>query len=67
MSLATFHVFFIAVSALVALGAGVWGVSTYTSEDSVSALTFGLLSLAAVPVLVVYGVKVRAKLKSLSP
>ena len=67
MSLATFHVFFIAVSTLVALGAGVWGVSTYGSEDSVSALVFGLLSLASVPVLVVYGVKVRAKLKSLSP
>ncbi len=67
MSLSTFHLFFITVSTLVALGAGAWGVSTYGSEDSVPALVFGLLSLAAVPVLVVYGVKVRTKLKSLPP
>ncbi len=67
MSLSTFHLFFISLSTLVALGAGAWGVSTYGSEDSVSALVFGLLSLAAVPVLVVNGVKVRTKLKSLPP
>ena len=67
MSLSTFHLFFITMATLVALGAGVWGVSTYASEDSVSALALGLLSLASVPVLVVYGVKVRAKLKSLPP
>ena len=65
MSLAAFHIFFIVVSILLALGAGVWGVGSFASEGGVSSLVFGLLSLAAVPVLAVYCVKVRAKLKEL--
>ncbi len=66
MSLASFHIFFIAVSTLVALVAGVWGVSSFASDDSILALVFGVLSLVAVPVLAIYGVRVRAKLKALS-
>ena len=65
MSLAAFHIFFIVVSTLIALVAGVWGVENFASEGSASSLVFGLLSLLAVPVLVVYCVKVRAKLKAL--
>ena len=65
MSLAVFHIFFIVVSILLALGAGLWGVGSYASQGGASALVFGLLSLAAVPVLTVYCVRVRAKLKAL--
>jgi len=67
MSLASFHIFFIVVSTLAALGAGVWGVGTWAAADgdAISALLLGVLSLATVPVLVVYGVRVRAKLRAL--
>ena len=65
MSLVAFHIFFIVVSILLALSTGVWGVSSFVSEGDKSALVFGLLSLAAVPVLAAYLVKVRAKLKAL--
>ena len=65
MSLAAFHILFIVASLLLALFAGVWGISTYAADGSRLALTFGVLSLLATPVLAVYGVKVRAKLREL--
>ena len=65
MSLATFHIVFILASLLLALFAGAWGVSPYAADGSVVALTFGVLSLLAAPVLAIYGVKVRAKLREL--
>ena len=65
MSLASFHLVFIAMSLLLALFTGMWGVRTYTSEGSELALTFGVLSLISVPLLAVYGVRVRAKLRGL--
>ena len=65
MSLAAFHIVFIVASLLLALFAGVWGVRTYAADGSAVALTFGILSLLATPVLAVYGVKVRAKLREL--
>ena len=65
MSLAVFHIVFIVASFLLALFAGVWGISAYAADGSRLALTFGVLSLLAAPVLAVYGVKVRAKLREL--
>ncbi len=65
MSLGSFHLLFIVISTLLALVAGAWGMNGWASERSALDLTFGLLSLASVPVLVVYGVRVRAKLKQL--
>jgi len=65
MSLATFHLVFIAISILAALFAGVWGVSGYAAGDGSMPLLFGVLALLSVPVLVVYGVRVRSKLRSL--
>ena len=65
MSLAAFHILFITVSLLAAIFAGIWGVSTYVAEGGSLPLVFGVLSLLAVPVLAVYGVKVRAKLRDL--
>ncbi|HVR28956.1 MAG TPA: hypothetical protein VMS86_05420 [Thermoanaerobaculia bacterium] len=65
MSLATIHLLFIALSTLLAAGAGVWGLSAFTASGDLAGLLFGALSLLAVPVLVVYGVRVRRKLKAL--
>ena len=65
MSLATIHLLFISLSTLLAAGAGVWGVRAFTASGSVAGLVWGVLSLVAVPVLLVYGVRVRRKLKSL--
>jgi len=65
MSLAAIHLVFIALSTLLAAGAGVWGVQIFAATGDATGLTFGVLSLAAVPVLLVYGVRVRRKLKAL--
>jgi len=65
MSLASIHMLFIAASTLLAIAAGAWGLSAYSSAGSITGLVFGVLSLVLVPVLVVYGVKVRRKLKAL--
>jgi hypothetical protein len=65
MSLAAIHLLFIALSTLLAIGAGVWGVRDYVSSDSTVGLVYGVLSLVAVPLLLVYGVRVRRKLKAL--
>ena len=65
MSLSSFHLIFISVCVLCAAGAGAWGVLEYTSEGSMAGLAYGVLSLAAVPALLVYAVRVRRKLREL--
>jgi hypothetical protein len=65
MSLATIHLLFIALSTLLAIGAGVWGVRDYVANASASGLVYGVISLAAVPVLLTYGVRVWRKLRAL--
>ncbi len=65
MSLASFHILFIGMSVLLAAVCGLWGIRAFVAEGSASGLAFGILSLLAVPVLVVYGVRVRRKLKEL--
>ena len=66
MSLRFFHLLFISISILAALFAGVWGVGTWSGGGGTSPLLYGILALCAVPVLAVYGVKVRAKLRGLA-
>jgi hypothetical protein len=53
------------LSTLLAVGIGAWGLSAYAGSESLSGLIYGVLSLLAVPLLLVYGVKVRRKLKAL--
>jgi len=65
MSLATIHLLFIACSTLLAAGAGVLGVRDFAATGGTVGLVYGVLSLVAVPVLIVYGVRVRRKLKML--
>ena len=65
MSLASVHILFIAICTLLAVGTGLWGVRSFFAESSTLGLVYGVLSLLAVPVLMLYGVRVRRKLKEL--
>jgi hypothetical protein len=65
MSLASIHILFISLSTLLAVGTGAWGLGAFAASGSMAGLIWGGLSLAAVPLLVVYGVRVRRKLKAL--
>ena len=65
MSLASLHLLFIALSTLLAIAAGAWGLAAFAASGSTTGLVYGALSLLAVPVLLIYGVKVRRKLKAL--
>jgi hypothetical protein len=63
MSLGAVHILFISLCTLLAAGTGVWGVRMFVAESSALGLAYGLLSLLAVPALMVYGARVRRKLK----
>jgi hypothetical protein len=65
MSLAAIHLLFIALSTLLAVGVGAWGFAAWAASGSSAGLIYGVLSLLAVPLLLVYGVRVRRKLKAL--
>ena len=67
LSLRSFHVFFIAVSILLALWVGAWGMQIYLEERSLGGLALGVASFLVGFVLVVYFVRVRKKLKDLGP
>ena len=65
MSLKAFHIFFIAVSALTALGFGFWSLMMFLAEAASSYLLMGLSSLACCVALVFYGIKFLQKLKNI--
>lgn len=65
MSLASVHILFISVCTLFAMGTGWWGVRSWVAESSTAGLVYGVIALAAVPALLIYGVRVRRKLKGL--
>lgn len=65
MSLKTFHLFFIALSTLLAFCFGAWGIQEFVSQDDVSNLVLGAGSIVVGGALVVYGTRVREKLKHL--
>ena len=67
LSLRSFHLFFIAASVLLAAWVGVWGVQSWHATRSGSDLTVGLLFFALGLVLLVYGLRVRKKLRALAP
>jgi hypothetical protein len=67
LSLRSFHVFFIAVSILLSLWVGVWGIGSYRSGGDASGLAVAGLFLLVGIVLLVYGFKVRRKLRDLDP
>ncbi len=63
MSLKSFHLFFIAVSILLAIGFGAWEIVTYNESRATGRLVAALLSFAIAAGLIVYGVRFVRKLK----
>lgn len=66
MSLKAFHVLFIVVSILLALGFGIWELLTYRDTGAVLDLVLGIASLLAGVGLVFYLRAVLKKLKNIS-
>jgi hypothetical protein len=62
LSLRSFHLFFIAVSVLLAVWVGVWGVQSYLATRSAGDLTLGVFFFVLGFVLLLYGRSVRRKL-----
>ena len=67
LSLRSFHLFFIAVSVLLAAWVGVWGVQSYLATRSVGDLALGVVFFLLGFVLLVYVRRVRRKLRALAP
>jgi len=65
MSLKAFHLLFVTASAILAFGFGAWGIDAYASRGEGGSLALGILSLLFGAALVVYGVRVRTKLKGM--
>jgi len=65
MSLKAFHVFFIAISILLGMFVGGWGVRQYLMNDSGGSLALGVLFFASAFVLLAYGLKFIAKIEEL--
>jgi len=65
MSLKAFHLLFVTASVLLALGFGAWGLDAYASRGEGGSLVLGLLSFLFGAGLVMYGLKVRTKLKGM--
>jgi hypothetical protein len=66
MSLKAFHVVFVVVSILCALGFGVWSVADYMRTGSGSSLAFAVAGFVATGALVWYGFWFLRKLKGVS-
>ncbi len=66
MSLKSFHVFFVVVSVLCALGFGAWAVADYARTGKPGVLAMGVLGFAAAVALVWYGLWFLRKLKGVS-
>jgi hypothetical protein len=63
MSLKAFHLLFVAASVILAFGFGAWGIDAYGSRGAGGSLVLGILSILFGSALVVYGIRVRTKLK----
>ncbi len=67
MSLKAFHIFFIALSILLSVGLGAWGVQSFLAEGSRGSLALGIVFFLTGAVLVVYGVKFLEKMREIEP
>jgi hypothetical protein len=65
MSLKTFHLLFVTASSALAFAFGAWGIDAYASRGETGALTMAVLAFLFGAGLVVYGIRVRSKLKGL--
>jgi hypothetical protein len=66
VSLKAFHVFFVIVSTLCALGFGAWAIGDYLRTGSTGVLILGVLGFVGAAVLVWYGLWFLRKLKNVS-
>ncbi len=66
MSLKAFHIFFVFVSTLLALGLAVWSVILYSSGGNAALLFAAGGSIVAAAGLIVYGIRFLRKLKHVS-
>ncbi len=65
MSLKAFHIFFIAVSILLGMFVGGWGVRQYLMNDSIGSLALGVLFFVSAFILLAYGLKFIQKVEEL--
>ena len=63
MSLKAFHIFFVTVSVLFAVGFGVWAIRDFLTTDSALNLALGVVSLVGSVGLLIYGRWFLQKLK----
>lgn len=66
MSLKAFHVFFVVLSVLCALGFGAWSIADYLRTGSGGVLALGILGFVGAAALVFYGFWFLRKLKNVS-
>ena len=66
MSLKTFHVVFVALCTILAIGFGVWAIRDYKASGEMASLVLGVLSLCGAVALLVYGRWFLRKLKNVS-
>ena len=65
MSLKGFHLFFISVSTVLAFSLGVWSILRFMEIDGLTNAALALVSVAGGVFLVLYGIRMRKKLKEL--
>jgi hypothetical protein len=65
MSLKAFHIVFIALSILLAVGFGIWVLISDSGMGSIADLAAALLSFAVAGALILYGVRFLRKFKHL--
>ena len=65
MSLRAFHLFFIAISGVLAAFCAAWAVSQYRAEPSISYAVGAIVSSASVVALAVYGTMFQRKTRKL--
>ena len=66
MSLKAFHIFFVSISTLFAIGFGWWAIREYSVHHEMMSLIFGSASLVGAVALVIYGRWFLRKLKGVS-
>lgn len=63
MSLKAFHIFFVTISTILAIGFGLWAIREFTINHETVSLIFGSASLLGAVALVIYGRWFLRKLK----
>lgn len=65
MSLKAFHIFFIALSILLSIGLGTWGIRSYLTQGTGSSLTLGAVFFVSGFVLLAYGRRFLRKMREI--